>query len=116
MIRSLLKEKATIQSELAILEQDISINSFPTDNMEQYSLSEKNTLKKLLDDYNNIKIKISNISQPEYFENKIKQKQKEIVSILQSIELIMQKASKSNIFLPALPFFILHNIDKYNLY
>ena len=116
MIINLLKEKAVIESELTILEQDISIYNSPTDNIEQYTLSEKITLGKLLDDYNDIKIEIKNISQPEYFDNKIKQKQKEIVSILSSIELMMQKASKSNISLPPIPFFILHNLDKYNLY
>ena len=60
--------------------------------------------------------KFKKISHPEYFNNKIKQKEKEIVSILSSIKLMMQKASKSNISLPPIPFFILYTLDRYNLY
>ena len=116
MIENLLKEKATIKSELIILEQDILVCNCLTDNIEQYTISEKITLKRLLDDYNNIKIEIKNISQPECLDNKIKQKEKEIMSVLSSIELMMHKASKSNIFLPPIPFFILYSLDRYNLY
>ena len=40
----------------------------------------------------------------------------EINKDLQRIEIMMQKASKENVYLPTLATDILHIIDKYNLY
>ena len=83
--------------------------------IENYNYSEKLTLKKLLNDYDSIKLKIENFHS-EYFENQLQQKKKEINKDLQRIEIMMQKASKENVYLPTLATDILHIIDKYNLY
>ena len=115
-IREYKLDKAKIESELAVLEKKIlAVNSF-IDSTKNYNCSEKATLKKLLSDYDNIEFQIQELSQPQYYENQLQQKEKEIILALQNIELMMKEASKENICLPSLPASVFYTIDRYDLY
>ncbi len=93
----------------------LAVNSF-IDSTKNYNCSEKATLKKLLSDYDNIEFQIQELSQPQYYENQLQQKEKEIILALQNIELMMKEASKENICLPSLPASVFYTIDRYDLY
>ncbi len=115
-IRKYTLDKARIESELIDLNQKIIAINSKIKFIQNYNVSEKTTLKKLLSDYDNIKFLIQKVSQPQYFDVQLEQQKKEIVLTLQNIELMMQRASKESIYLPCLPVSVFYTIDKYNLY
>lgn len=109
-------DKTRIESELAHLNQKLLAINSSILSIKKYNSSEKATFEKLFNNYDNIESQIQELSQPQYFEIQLEQQEQEIVLILKSLELMMQKAATENICLPSLPDSVLYTIDKYNLY
>jgi len=116
LITGISRKKAIAKLELDTLQKDLVILERLIDNVMQYSLSDKSTLKKVMDKYDTVNLQIETLSSARYINNRLQKQKEKILPILQNIESLMYRASKLNVSLPSLSFSIVADLDKYDLY